>query len=1355
MQSENKLILIINLNCKEQKMQSRFRMVTLVLAVIMIAAMASSLLAVPAKPKPVKLTQPDGSSFMATLKGDEHFHFAETSDGFSIMVDKSGWWTYATQENGLLVTSSYIVGKVDCPFKAHLRPSADAVAGLSSNASKIINVPVETRHKWSTDALYGVGGTKENPAKAASGRQYLNIVLGDFSDSTFAWYSATEKAGQNPYTPFPYDHVASNHNTANANWFNFLVFGDSTSPYVPDSTCVGSMTNFYYDMTYKKAWWYGVVAGPIATTVARASAVSNDAPSSTYYNAALSNANAVVNYDQNGDGVADNLMLVHPGPGQDESGDTKDIWSMSMTGTFGTYDGVTINKLIAVAQNGQLGVFSHEMFHQIGGPDLYDYGYSGTPWGQWSLMDNGSWNGILYGGDAPSFPGGHLQYDIDGSLTNGIDGWLNNVGYTDSISSLYRGDGKYTIASLDSAGEARRGNITSGIRLWRIRNNAFRDSGQIYFVELRTTTTPYEYALGESGLIITHIDTRMGTGSRFNDGPPQVKYYYSFVEQPGFDPNLLYAAGDTNIARNWYIANAAYSADDFSPGGYVENKIDSLTVPNCKTNKGAGNGNGNGPWIYDISREGPTMTFSVARTGLAASVPVVGYVSTIIKDPVTTGTANNNNSLIDPWETDSVKVNFLNTGAAITAGAQCSLFVASSPVYATVTAGWKTIGSGTMATNAEGLSAPFIVNIAKDVPRFTDIIFGVKIKSTTPSYTSTSYFSLRVSALNVVQVYDFQNIRVGGTTYMYKIQPSDVAIYQDTLYVANANLNFTTPQNRIYKVKKNTTNNPLVGGAGGDTLGSLNNLGSANGGGYICGIDVDNSGRLWWSVADSVLNTNRTNSAPVKFTAPNVTWGGDGTYYRRIRGLGFGPSVVDTVGPDPIPGDSLMVYWQQLGINSNDGGTDSIWNLRKVTSGTSVVNKRYALYDSGWGAYDHGFGYNAWNGRAIEYDGSNFWTTATDMNLIIRRNAVDGSIIEIMPGVSNGGGIAIYGLGVEAVNSAGVPYAPTGTATYVPYASGNSFYLYAVPMDEGKVYKVDITGFMRPTPPDSVKPTVIDATHNKIKWFKANAPQQKIYKYIVYRRNDSLPVTSTDSIGTVVSKYGNTVDSFIDASAKASHVYTIRSVNYYGYGDWGASVSADLTPTPGSVELTSFTFAIGSENAIRLNWMTASELDNVAWEIERSTDNENFAKVGEIKVDGANQYGAKYSYTDVAPSAGLYYYRIADVSLSGAKTYHGPISVFVGRPTIYALAQNYPNPVSTSATTIKYALKNPGSTSLKIFNLLGEEVKTLVNAKQDANFYSVYWDGKDNSGREVSNGVYFYKLSSGNFTATKKMMVLR
>jgi len=1321
------------------------------LAVIMIVAIAGTSFAIPANPRPRMLTQPDGSKFSAVLKGDEHFHFAEDADGYSIIQNSQGYWTYAQQANGLLVATDLIVGKSNCTFPRHLRPNSGAVAALAKNANKVINFSVEKRHKMSTDFLYGVDGTKENPTKAASGRQYMNVVLGDFSDSTFAWYATNQKAGLNPYTPYPYDRTAANnHALATANWFNFLAYGDSIAPYVPDSSIVGSMSNFYFDFTMRKCWWYGGVSPVIATGITRLNSVQSDAPSSTYYSSALSKADPFIDYGANPGGLQDGLILVHPGPGQEESGDVGDIWSMSMTGNFGSYDGVSLTRLIACPQNGQLGVFAHEMFHQIGAPDLYDYGYSGTPWGEWSLMDNGSYNGNN-GGDKPAFPGGHLQYDVDGNIQTGVDGWMTAgaLGNTDSISSEYRGDGQYTIAALDSSGEARRGNPTSGIRLWRIRNMAFRDSGQVFFVELRNQTPPYESGLPESGLIITHIDTRMGGGSRFNDGPPNVAYYYSWVEQPGFNPNINYAAGDSNFPRS--CGNAAYSANDFSSGGYTENAIDSLTSPNCKTNKGTGNGGGNGPWIYDISAEGPTMKFRVARTGMATTTPQVGYVSVVVKDPIVVNTANNNNAMLDPWETDTLKVTFRNTGNAITVGARCSLYVVTGGAYVESISPTTTVvvGSGAMATNAEAQSGPFVVKIKKDVPKFTDIVFGVIFRSTTPAYSTTSNFGLRVSGLKVVTTYDFTDIRVGGATWSYRIQPSSVAILADTVFLCNANLDNATFQTRIYAVKKGTTNNPLVGGVGGDTIRSANNHGSWHSTAhYGGGLDIDNSKNLWISLQDSIIQTNRAAIKISGLMAPNCDWGG--TPMKRIRGIAFGPSVVDTFGPNLLSGDSLWAYWQNYDMYS-----ESLMVYSKSLSGTAVKRYGYSWDDAlasdnvlnGKGEW--------WNGRALEYDGSSIWTSSVWQNVMIRRNALNATTMDIMPGPSSYGSYGTYGMGIEATNAAGVPYAPVGAAAFAPGAAGTRFYLYCASMDEGKIYKVDMTDFVLPTPPDSVK--VVDTgANNVLTWWKANDGDQKVAQYIIYRQapGSTTPPTSGDELIRVQNLYGGPAThtyTDVGAGAKIAYVYTIKTLNYYGEGTWGASVSAPLVPT--AVELTAFACVQAGGNSVTINWQTASEMDNYKWEIERSTDSESFTNVWSIDVDGTNPYGDKYSYTDKVPSVGVYYYRLVDVSKTGEKTYHGPISVVVG--AVYALGQNYPNPIGKSPATIKYSLKNPGQTSLKIYNLLGEEVKTLVNAKQDANFYTIPWDGRDNKGQSVANGVYFYKLNSGEFSATKKMMVLR
>ncbi len=93
-------------------------------------------------------------------------------------------------------------------------------------------------------------------------------------------------------------------------------------------------------------------------------------------------------------------------------------------------------------------------------------------------------------------------------------------------------------------------------------------------------------------------------------------------------------------------------------------------------------------------------------------------------------------------------------------------------------------------------------------------------------------------------------------------------------------------------------------------------------------------------------------------------------------------------------------------------------------------------------------------------------------------------------------------------------------------------------------------------------------------------------------------------------------------------------------------------------------------------------------------------------------------------------------------------------PVEYNLFSNYPNPFNPS-TNIKYALPESGIVTLKVYNLLGQEVKTLVNKEQSAGTHSIIWDGTTNFGIKVTSGVYIYSISSKNFVATKKMMLIK
>jgi len=101
-----------------------------------------------------------------------------------------------------------------------------------------------------------------------------------------------------------------------------------------------------------------------------------------------------------------------------------------------------------------------------------------------------------------------------------------------------------------------------------------------------------------------------------------------------------------------------------------------------------------------------------------------------------------------------------------------------------------------------------------------------------------------------------------------------------------------------------------------------------------------------------------------------------------------------------------------------------------------------------------------------------------------------------------------------------------------------------------------------------------------------------------------------------------------------------------------------------------------------------------------------------------------------------------------------PVQTAAETPAVAVLAQNYPNPFNPS-TTIKYDMKEKGLVTLKIYNVAGRLVRTLVNGVMDAGTYSLAWDGRNNTGADVASGIYFYKMETKDFSQTKKMVMLR
>lgn len=189
----------------------------------------------------------------------------------------------------------------------------------------------------------------------------------------------------------------------------------------------------------------------------------------------------------------------------------------------------------------------------------------------------------------------------------------------------------------------------------------------------------------------------------------------------------------------------------------------------------------------------------------------------------------------------------------------------------------------------------------------------------------------------------------------------------------------------------------------------------------------------------------------------------------------------------------------------------------------------------------------------------------------------------------------------------------------------------------------------------------------------------------------------------------------------------------------------DLPVIP--VELTLFT-ATKLGNDIDLRWQTATEQNNMGFDIERSADNISFTKIGFVNGYGTTTEPMSYSFVD-ENVYGTLYYRLRQVDFDGTATFSQVIEVDAGPITSYELAQNYPNPFNP-ATNISYMIPEAGIVKLAVYDVLGNEIAVLVNEHQKPGQYEVTFDAAG-----FTSGVYFYTLQSNGFSATKKLMLLR
>ena len=212
---------------------------------------------------------------------------------------------------------------------------------------------------------------------------------------------------------------------------------------------------------------------------------------------------------------------------------------------------------------------------------------------------------------------------------------------------------------------------------------------------------------------------------------------------------------------------------------------------------------------------------------------------------------------------------------------------------------------------------------------------------------------------------------------------------------------------------------------------------------------------------------------------------------------------------------------------------------------------------------------------------------------------------------------------------------------------------------------------------------------------------------------------------------------------------TLRTATHNGLSSLTTFTIDDKTgPLPVNIE---YFKAITSSRDVNLTWATESEINNSGFEIERKSDAENlWTGLGFVKGNGTISHENVYSFKDTRLNEGKYNYRLKQIDFNNHFDYYDLNGeVLIGTPVSFGMSQSYPNP-SNPNSKIDYQLPFDGQVSIKIYDVQGREVATIINGFSKAGYHSAEFDGSN-----LASGVYFYRINSANFTQTMKLVLVK
>jgi hypothetical protein len=204
-------------------------------------------------------------------------------------------------------------------------------------------------------------------------------------------------------------------------------------------------------------------------------------------------------------------------------------------------------------------------------------------------------------------------------------------------------------------------------------------------------------------------------------------------------------------------------------------------------------------------------------------------------------------------------------------------------------------------------------------------------------------------------------------------------------------------------------------------------------------------------------------------------------------------------------------------------------------------------------------------------------------------------------------------------------------------------------------------------------------------------------------------------------------------------------------------MTLDITPQgePLPVELSSFT-AVVNGTSIILMWRTETEVSNYGFEVERASfiskseiRNSDFQKIGFVQGHGNSNSPKDYTFADTPVEGTSFQYRLKQIDTDGKFQYSDIVTVEIATPIQFELKQNFPNPFNP-ATHITYNLPRDGFVTVKVYDIVGSEIVTLVNEEKKAGSYLVAFDGA-----YFASGIYICTMTTNSFIRSIKMLMIK